>query len=157
MHSLLVSIFNLSILIFFLTFKLRKPSRDFVSQRHEFIRGDIHSVREQLIQAQRKYDEFSAKLQSVGIEILGLREQVKQDIQNSKLRIMTEAERLSQGLISDARESSASLFLELKNELYSEMSLKALDRAEQLLRDRLTGDDRSRIHKEFSSQLEAVQ
>jgi hypothetical protein len=49
------------------------------------------------------------------------------------------------------------MFGDLKNQLRSELSVQVLARAEAILRERLTGDDKARIRREFSQQVESVQ
>lgn len=156
MESLFASTFNLLLLIGILVFKLRKPIRDFVSQRHDLIRTEVETVHQRLSQAQEKYDEFTARLKAIDAEVGSLHEQTKNDIQQIKQRITTEARRMSSIVISDARNAAEGLYSELKGQLYSELGVKVLERAESLLQERLTQDDRVRIRKEFSSQMESV-
>src|SRR3954469_20156344 len=109
MESLLAPIFNLLILIAILVYKLHKPVKDFVSLRHETIRGDLQSVRKELQQAQEKYDEFSSKLKAVDAEIVTLREQGQQETAALKQRILGESRRLSLNIISDAKTAAEGL------------------------------------------------
>ena len=157
MHSFLVSTFNFSLLVILLAYKLRKPTKAFVTERHDSIRNEIQTVREQLNHAERKFAEFTSKLQLIDAELRSLREQCSQDILKTKQRMMTEVTQLTKTIISDANAASSTLFSELKNELYTELSLQAIDRAEQILKDRLTGEDRTRIRQAFSKQFEGVQ
>lgn len=157
MNTFYISVFNFTILVVLLVVKLKQPARDFLKSRHENIEHEIKSVHEQLVQAQKMFDEFNSKLQSIDQEVRDLREQSKQDIVGLKNRIQAETERLSKLIVSDASQAATSLYGELRNELFSELSSKVLSRAEQLLRERLTGDDRVRIRQEFSMQLEAIQ
>ncbi len=157
METLVASTFNLVLLLAILFYKLRVPLRDFVEQRHHSIRSDIQTVQNQLRQAQEKYDEFSAKLNAINVEIDVLREQSKQDALAAHHRILSESHKMMGNVISDAKRAADGLYLELKTTLYAELSGKVLDRAEHLLRERLTGDDRVRMREEFSSQVERVQ
>lgn len=157
METLVAPIVNFSILVGILVFKLRAPIRAFVTQRHHSIREEIQTVRHQFQQAQEKYDEFSAKLKAIGAEISVLREQSKQDTSAMKQRIISEGRRISGTIVSDANNSANGLFAELKGQLYFELSSRVLDRAEVILKSRLTGDDRARIRQEFSSQVESIQ
>ena len=157
MESLFAPSFNLAILLAFMVYKLNKPVREFVSLRHTTIRGEIQSVRQELLQAQEKYDEFSSKLKAIDAEVVTLREQGQQEITAMKQRILSESGRLSLNIISDARASAEGLYLEFKGQLYSELSAQVLDRAELLLREKLTSDDRVAIRSAFSKQLEAIQ
>jgi F0F1-type ATP synthase membrane subunit b/b' len=157
MESLATSSFNFLLLVGLLVFKLRKPVKDFVAQRHHLIRDEVQAVREQLKLAQEKYDEFSAKLKAIDAELASLREQAKQEVTSIKQRMTQEARRSSGLIVSDAKNAAEGLYADLKGQLYGELSARVLDRAETLLRERLTGDDRARIRKEFSLQVEKIQ
>jgi F0F1-type ATP synthase membrane subunit b/b' len=156
MESLFAPSFNLLILIVFLVYKLRQPVKDFVSLRHKTIREEIQTVRQELQVAQEKYDEFSSKLKAIDAEVVTLREQSQQEISALKQRILSESRRLSLNIISDAKAAAENLYLELKGQLYSDLSAQVLDRAELILRDKLTSDNRLAIRNDFSKQLEAI-
>jgi F0F1-type ATP synthase membrane subunit b/b' len=157
MQTLIAPFINLLILIGVLAFYLRKPLQTFAETRHHTIREDLESVRNQLRGAQEKNAEFSAKLRAVDAEVSGIKTQMIQDAQAMKSRIVTEAQKLSSNVIDDARHASAVLYTEFKSSLYSELGARVLDRAEAILKERLTGDDRARMRKEFSSQVETAQ
>lgn len=157
MESLVASCVNLAILIGFLVVKLRVPMRDFVSNRHHSIAKEVEAVQVLLANAQRQYDEFTAKLKAIDGEIVTLREQMKKDAAEMNQRVVSEAQRLSAVLLSDAKATSDGLFSELKGQLYRDLSAHVLTRAEEVLQERLTGDDRVRIRQEFSRQVESVQ
>ena len=55
----------------------------------------------------------------------------------------------------DAKAASETLFTDLKNQLRAELSTQVLARAETILTERLTGDDKARIRREFSKQVES--
>lgn len=156
METLIAPSINLGILIVVLAYYLRAPLRAFIAGRHSAVRDEVAKVREMLQQAQDKHNEFSSKLKAIDVEITSLREQAKQDAQATKLRVLSEAQRLSSTIVSDARATAEGAFADLKRQLHVEIGTRAIDRAEALLRDRLTGDDRARIRNEFSSQVEAV-
>ena len=157
METLVAPSFNLLILLAFMAYKLNKPVKEFVSLRHKTIREEIQSVRHEIQQAREKYDEFSSKLKAIDAEVATMRGQTQQEVAGLKQRIQSESRRLSLNIISDAKASAEGLYLELKGQLYSELSAQVLDRAELLLRDKLTGDDRMIIRSDFSRQLEAIQ
>jgi F-type H+-transporting ATPase subunit b len=157
MESLIAPIFNFLILVAFLVYKLRDPLREFVKNRHDTIRDELHAVSRELQQAQEKYDEFSSKLKAIDSELVSMREHTQQDITAIKHRIISESRRLSLNIASEAKIAAEGLHLELKGQLYTEMCGKVLDRAESMLKEKLTGDDRVKIRGEFSKQLEAIQ
>lgn len=157
METLIAPLINLLILVGALVYYLRKPLKTFAETRHHAIREDLESVRNLLRGAQEKHEEFSAKLRAVDAEVSGIKTQMIQDAQAMKSRIVAEAQRLSGNVIEDAKHASAVLYTEFKSSLYSELGHRVLDRAEAILKERLTGDDRARIRKEFSSQVETAQ
>ena len=156
MHSLIAPAINLGILLVVLFVYLKTPIQQFVSNRAVTVGQELKKVREMLRDAQEKHDEFSAKLKSIEIEVSALREQAKQDAQAAKLRILSEAQRACSTIVSDARSTSEGMYADLKTRLFSEIGQQILARTEVILRDRLTGDDRARIHSEFSTQVEAM-
>ncbi len=157
MESLVAPLVNLSILIGVMVFKLRDPLRDFIHQRHLSVRDELHAVRDELRRAHEKYEEFSTKLKTIDSEIALLQEQNKQDVAALKNKTGIESRRMAGIVVSDAKNAAGSLFYDLRKTLYLDLSGLVLDRAEFLLKERLTGDDRKRIRKEFSEQVETIQ
>lgn len=156
MHQLIAPTFNFLVLIAILAYYLKQPIKDFVSNRHVSMRDELARVRELLKQAQSKNEEFVSKLKAIDAEVASLRQQMAQDAKSAKQRLVSDAQRLSATIVSDARMAAEGLYSDLRGQLHSELGSRILERAETLLRDRLTGDDRARIRKEFSSQVEGV-
>lgn len=157
MESLLAPAINFFLLVGFLAYKLKQPLRNFVKQRHDNLKNEILSVADQLKQAQEKYNEFSVKLKSVSAEVATLREQARQDSATMKQKILADARRTATNVVSDSKNIAEGLYQQLQGQLYTELSLQVLNRAETILRERLTGADHARIREEFSRQVERVQ
>jgi F-type H+-transporting ATPase subunit b len=147
---------NFVILVGFLAYKGRKPVLDFVSTRHAFIRDELVRVSSQLKGAQEKYEEFSSKLKAIDAEARALKEQVKQDSEAARNRILSEANRFSTTLISDAQTSAQALYTEVRNQLRYDLGLRVLAQAEQNIKARLTDADQTRIRHDFSKQVELM-
>lgn len=152
--SLAAPAFNFFVLVGALAYYLKQPLKSFVHQRHLTVGEDLRKVRQLLRESQERYDEFSAKLKAIDVELTSLREQARQDAQTTKLRILSEAQRTSGHIVADARTAAEGLYSELKSKLYGDFAGRILERAESIMRERLTGDDRARIQKEFSTQVE---
>lgn len=157
MTDVLISAGNLAILIAILVIYLRKPLREFVQQRHVGLRDELQRVAEQLRLAQVKFDDFSAKLKAVEVEAAALRDQAEHDASAMKLRITTEAKQQADGIVLDARSASGAMVEEFKKQLRLDLALRVIERTEAIVRERLTGDDRLRIRREFSLQVERIQ
>jgi F-type H+-transporting ATPase subunit b len=154
MQTLIAPFINLVILLSLLAYYLRQPLKDFARNRSVSIRDELNQVRTQLQTAQQKHAEFSSKLKAMDAEIAGLKTQATQDAQQMKGRIVAEAQKQSSNIVTDARNAAVTLYSEFKGQVYSELANRVLDRAETILRERLTGDDRARITKEFTHQVE---
>jgi len=148
---------NLAILIIGLVYFCREPLRQFVSSRHTTIREELSRVEEQLRQAQVRYDEFSAKLKAIDFEVKALADQAKQDAEALKVRILSEAKRLSSVIVADAQSSAGALVDDFRFQIVREFGNRVIDRAETIVKQRLTGDERARIRRDFSRQVETIQ
>ena len=156
MHALIAPLVNVSILVGILFYYLRKPISDFVSSRHVSIRDQVKSVSDDLRSAQNKYEEFSSRIKALDVEVRALREQGKQESEQMKTRLLTDARRVSAAIVSDSRTSAEQVFKDLQGELRKDLGEKVVIRAEKLIRDKLTTDEKSRIRHEFSEQLSRV-
>lgn len=157
METLIAPVVNLVILIGLMAYYLKQPLKEFAKGRHHSIRTELEAVRNQLANAKTKHAEFSSKLRAMDAEIAGLKTQAVQDAEGLKKKVQAEAQKLSSNIIEDAKHASKVLYSEFKGQLYSELGTQVLDRAEKILRERLTGDDRARIRQEFSTQVETMQ
>jgi F0F1-type ATP synthase membrane subunit b/b' len=155
MQTLIAPLINLVILLGVLAYYLRGPLKEFAKTRSVSIRDELKTVHEQLERAQQKNLEFTSKLKAMGAEISALKTQALQDAQAAKVRISADAQKASANIITDARNAAVTLYTEFKGQIYSELGNRVLDRAEALLRERLTGDDRARIRQEFTHSIQA--
>lgn len=157
MHGLIAPTINVLILVGIFAYFLRTPLKQFVRGRYVNVKDDVERVSQQLRQSQERYEEFTAKLRAIDAEITALREQARQDAEAMRVRVRNDASKLAGTIVSDARASAGSLYTEFRGQLRTELANRVLERAEALLRERLTGDDRLRIRREFSRQVEAIQ
>ena len=157
MHELIAPTINVSILIALLVHFLHKPIKTFVSERHKSLKEELERVAAQLRDAHDKFNEFSAKLKAIDAEITALNSQMRQDAETMKTRIISDVRRVANMIVIDAKAASETLFTDLKNQLRAELSAQVLERAEVILTARLTGDDKARIRREFSMQVERSQ
>lgn len=157
MKALIWPIINVATLVGILVYTTRAPLREFLKTRRKSIGEELIRVRELMESAKTKYEEFTAKLKAIDAEVLSLNEQVRSDAERMRSRILADAKQNAGSIVSDARTSANALYGDLKNELRVELGMRVLARAEKLLVERLTGDDRVRIRREFSTQVERIQ
>lgn len=156
MHALIAPFVNVSILVGVLFYYLRKPISDFVINRHNSVRDLVKSVGDELRNAQTKYEEFSSRIRALDAEVRALREQGKQESEQMKVRVLVDARRISAAIVADSTASAEQVFKDLQSELRRELGEKAVSRAEKLIRDKLTANEKNRIQHEFSEQLTRI-
>lgn len=156
MATLVWPAINLAVLVGIIGYLTRKPLKQFMKERRENVGAELIRVRELLQSARAKYDEFTAKLKAVDAEVTSLKAQIQSDATASKDRIVSSARSSSGAIVSDAKANADSVFKDLKNDLRAELGGRVIDRAEAILVDRLTGDDRARIRQEFSTEVEQI-
>lgn len=153
METLIAPAINLTLLVGILAYFLKEPAKAFVGNRHTSLRDELERVRVQLEQAQRRNQELSNRLSAIDAEIAALRDQARKDAEEARARIITESQRLSQIIITDAKASADTAFTDLRRQLRGELADKVLARAEHMIRQRMTPEDRTKIRQDFSQQL----
>ena len=147
------SVINFSVFSGMGFYYLRGPVKNYVSGRHTFMRDEVAKVREQLRSSQEKYEEFSAKLKAVDVEVVTIRENSQKDAAALKARMTAMAKQVAGTVIVEARSRATSLATECREQLRAEVGLRIVTRAQELILNRMTGDDRARIRKEFSERV----
>lgn len=145
--SMIPAVANFSMLVGGLYVALKEPVRAMVRTRHENLKRDIDEVGVALKQAQAEHEEFSAKLKSLGAELEAMRADGWQEAKRMRERIAAESERLSAQIVSDAKQTEAALVGELRVGLRRELAEQVLGRADTLIRERLTGEQRAKIRQ----------
>ncbi len=152
---LVAKFINFIILFSGITYLVRKPLREFVSSRHNSLREELESTQAMLASAQKKFQEFSNRLHAMESEIETLVRESREEAQGSKVRILTEAKKMSDTIVIDSKKASEAMVAEFKKQIKTEFAGQVLTRAETLLKGKLTGDDRVRLVKDFSKQVGA--
>ncbi len=153
MAKILPSFFNLAVLVGILFYYLKKPLRDWVFQRHHSTKKELEDVANLLKQAQKDTQDLQIKLRTLDQEVAALHEQYRSDAIEASARVLKEAQQLSSRIVADSSTAAQAMISDLRQQMLTEIGNRVLDRAETLLRDKLTRDDRVRIRQEFSQQM----
>ena len=156
MSSLFAPAVNLSLLVGVLFYFLRLPIRDFIGQRHKTWSSDLQSARELLKSAQDSYEEYTAKLNAVDVELQAIRESARREAAQTRDRIVLEARNTSTRLLSDSRSLAQNVFVETRRLLMTELGSQVVARSELLLNDRLTPENRKELRSDFARKMEVA-
>jgi F-type H+-transporting ATPase subunit b len=156
MQHLLFSSINLGIIIAVLAYFLRKPLADFMVSRHLDTVKEIKSVRELSRQAEEKFQDYSAKLKAIDVEVQSVTGQAQREADSLKKQIISNAEKISKTIIDEARGSLSSMLAEVTAQIRKDFVEGLIKELESRLSKSVTAADRERVQGDFSTQLKAV-
>lgn len=157
METLLAPSVNLFLLLALMAFYLAGPLKAFASSRQKSIREELEESRKLLAEARAKYEDFTFRLGGLGAEAATLKSQAEQDAKRAKDSLIRGAQHLGATIVSDARTAATGMRDDLVSALRVEVAHRALSRAEEQIRSRLTGEERARLRQEFSALVEKKQ
>jgi len=132
----------------------RKPAKNFLASRYETARQEMSEATSLKETAQERLDKYEGLLENLSDEISQLETEFREDGEGEKRRIAeataTAAEKMRQeGARTLAREQGA-----LRGEMEHELALRALERAEALIIERLDASTHQRLNRTFIDHLE---
>ncbi len=134
----------------------KQPFVDFVKNRSLQLREQVQDAKVQLEKAQAQYSEFQARLASIDSEVSALRSQNHQDVQAVSTRVREDSGRQALQIVAEAKLARDAAVDAARKRLALDVGQMVIDRAEAIIKSRMTGDEKARIRREFSNQLEQV-
>lgn len=147
---------NLLILLAVLAYYLRKPLREFVSQRHTTLRDQIRGAAERLAAARQLQSEVAQQLARFDAEVAEMRAQADAELAEAKAKGLSQAQSLAEQIRKDVKSASSDLQARVRADLIETVGLEIIDRATQVVSRTLTSDHRKRLRQEFARDVEAV-
>lgn len=149
---------TVNLILFFglLYFLLRKPTREFFSQRYQEIRASLEQAAREKEAATAKLTDIDARLNKLDAELAEIRAQAERESEAERQRIEAQsrqdAEKLrlmTQREIESAKNSALA-------ELQQFTAARSVEFAEQLIRRELTTEDDARLVSRMSSEIQKV-
>ncbi len=153
MHTLLAPTVNLLILVALLVYFTKDSIRDFFRSRHQRFDQEINAVKVALAKAKSDHEEALSKLRGAQAEIETMTRQGEREIVETRQKILADAQAAAAKIVSDARQTAEAMSQDFRRQLSAEFGTLVLERAEKLIKERLTQDDRKRMASEFTKQL----
>jgi F-type H+-transporting ATPase subunit b len=140
---------NFLLLIAILVWKAVPKARQTAEKRHDDIQKALDEAARLRTQAKGKLDEYQSKLAAAEKEITAMVDGMRADAEADKKRIIAAAEAQAAALKKDADERIAAEILRARTALAREVASAAVAAAEQLIRDKATAADQSRLVDTF--------
>jgi F-type H+-transporting ATPase subunit b len=152
-HELIYKIINFTLLVVGLGFVLRKPMAEFFAGRSESIRKALDEGRAALKESQARLDAVEEKLNHLAEEIVAFRASAEKEMQAERQRLTEETAREAEKILETARVRIDTATRGAKLQLQAFTAQRALELAEQMIRERLDEPSRQRLVSQFIETL----
>ncbi len=154
MHELIIQTINFAMLVGLLFYFMKKPAVEAVANRQTLIRKEVEDARIQKLEAEKKFNEFEARLLSLEAEAKEIIEKARSDAKQIQARIIEAAKTSAAQIVQDAEQSSKIALEDSRNEIRREVVDRAIQAAEKMIRERLSAEDQRRILTEYVGKVE---
>ena len=148
-------VMNFAVLVIALVFVLRKPLSQALSSRIKVIKDQLEDLEVQKTAAEKQLDEYNQKLAQLEKEAEKIVEDYIRQGHEAKARILKEAEASAEKLQVQALRNIEHEFEQAKLELQKEIFEKSLAKAEEIIKNKITGEDQNRIVDEYLKKVVA--
>jgi len=155
-RTLLYAAINFFILAGLLVYFLRKPAKEFFASRSTLIKTTIDQATALKAQADQKYRDYEGRMKGIEAEMKGLVEQLKQDGELERKKILEQAERQVLSLKDTTERVLSQELRKAKEELKREATNLASEMAEKLVRENITPQDQNRIVEQYLQKMEKL-
>jgi F-type H+-transporting ATPase subunit b len=146
---------NLILLVGVLVYVGRKPLQEFFSGRRREIEANLQRSAALLAEAESRLGEWNRRMQRLDQEVEEIRQGARERAAAERDRILADAQVAAERVRRDAGAAIDQETRRARNELRQEATALALDLASDLLRQRMTAEDRTRLVDEFIQKVES--
>ena len=146
--------FNLSLLIGIIVYFARTPIREMMASRRSQIESELADARTQLERAESQLSEWQERMNALDTELEGIRSAVRAQAEGERDRILADAEASAERIRANAVAAVDQETRRARDVLRVESAELAIERAGQILEERITAEDRDRLFGEFLEHLE---
>jgi F-type H+-transporting ATPase subunit b len=148
-------VMNFTVLVVALFFLLRKPLSKALSARIEGIKNQLSELEEQKKAAEKELAEFNEKIALLEKEAEKIIEEYIKQGNETKARILVEAASAAEKLEEQARRNIENEFKRAKLQLQREITEKAIEKAEALIKSKITSEDQDKLVEEYLNKVVA--
>ena len=146
---------NFSVLAIALFILLRKPVAQALSGRIEGIKNQLNDLEEKKKAAEKELSEFNEKLALLDQEAEKIIEEYIRQGNEAKARILEEAESAAVKLEEQAKRNIENEFKQAKERLQKDIMEKAIEKAEELIKNKITSTDQDKMVDEYLEKVVA--
>jgi F-type H+-transporting ATPase subunit b len=146
---------NFAVLAVGLFILLRKPASQALSGRIKGIKEELEDLESRKVQVEKQLADYNTKLAQLDQEAEQVVAEYIRQGEEAKARILKEAESAAEKLKEQAQKNIHNEFNQAKQSLQIEIVEKALAKAEQIIKDRISAEDQDRLVDEYLEKVVA--
>jgi F-type H+-transporting ATPase subunit b len=147
---------NMLLFIGLLGYFLRGPIKGAITQRHAAIQAAAEEAKTRRQKADQIASDIQARLALLEDEIRGIHERAQQEGERQRRELIAAAEKDAQKILAQARAEVDSRLKSARRELTEYAGQLASERAEQILRERITADDQTKLFRDSVREVDEV-
>jgi F-type H+-transporting ATPase subunit b len=148
-------VINFAVLAIALVFLLRKPLTKALSDRIQSIKDQLADLEARKTEAEQELAAYNQKFQQLEQEAEKIVDQYIQQGQEAKARILEEAKSAAVKLEEQARRNIEHEFKKAREQLQAEVMEKALVKAEEVIKSKISDKDQERLVDEYLDKVVA--
>lgn len=145
--------FNLIILVGLLYWLLAAKIKEFFVGRRAEIKESLEKAVERKAEAEKKYREYSEKIDKASTEIDGIIEMIRAQGVTEKQKIIEDAERTAKKMKEDAHARIEQEMKKATEQLKAQAVELSVQMAEEILKKSITQDDHAAMVKEYVNKV----
>jgi F-type H+-transporting ATPase subunit b len=145
---------NMIAFLAFLGWLIGGPVKRALAGRHEQIQRDAAEARERRAKADQMAADIQARLAQLEGEVRAIRERAQVEGERQKGELLAAAEAEAQKILQNARNEVDNRLKNARHELTEYAGQLATERAERLLREKITDADQQKLFRESLSEVE---
>ncbi|HUJ14187.1 MAG TPA: ATP synthase F0 subunit B [Thermoanaerobaculia bacterium] len=145
---------NMIAFLAFLAWALGGPIKRAIAERQERIQSEAAQARERRAKAEEMARDIQTRLAQIEEEVRQIRERAQSEGERQKREMIAAAEAEAQKILQSARSEVDNQLKNARHELTEYAGQLASERAEQLLREKITDADREKLFRESLNEME---
>ena len=147
---------NMVLFLGFLVWALKGPVKSAIASRHEQIRREATEAQERRTRSEQMANEISARLAKLEEDVKTIRERAQIEGERQKKEMIAAAEAEAKKILQGARNEVDSRLKAARQELTEYAGELASERAEKLLREKITDADREKLFRDSLTEVEGA-
>jgi F-type H+-transporting ATPase subunit b len=147
---------NMLLFIGALVYFVRKPLKNAMAERSAAIRRAADEAKERRVKADQMAGEIQARLAAIENEVKAIHQRAEAEGEKQKRDLIAAAEAEAAKILQAARNEVDNRLKHARHELTEYAGELAAQRAEQILREKITDDDQKRLFQDSLQQVSEV-